>query len=319
MAKLWRITLWRIARQGRYGWLALVLCGLLLASCGSASIIPPTTYTPTSNALPNFSHIFVIVMENNDYGNIIGSGDAPYINSLANSYGLATRYFAITHPSLPNYLALTGGSTFGVTTDCTDCFIKGTNIVDALEAGHKTWRAYMEDMPSPCYLGDSYPYAQRHDPFIYYDDIRTNPTRCANIVPLTQLASDLQGNALPDFVWITPNVCHDMHDCSVGKGDSWLASFVPTILTSSAWKHGGALFITWDEAESDNSGCCAFAAGGQVATLVISPLGKAHYTSATPYDHYSLLRTICMAWNLNPPGNAASPDTAAMTDFFTRG
>lgn len=304
------------------GWFLVVLCGLLLASCGSGStgsVIPPTTYTPQSGALPNFSHVFVIVMENKSYGDIIGNGDAPYINSLAQTYGLATRYFAIGHPSLPNYLALTGGSTFGVTSDCTDCFVQGNNIVDALEGGHKTWHAYMEDMPSPCYLGNSAPYAQKHDPFIYYDDIRTNPARCANIVPLTQLTSDLQSNTPPDFLWITPNLCHDMHNCSVSDGDTWLASFVPTILASSAWKQGGVLFITWDEGEADNSGCCGFAAGGHIVTLVISPLGKAHFTSATPYDHYSLLRTICAAWKLTPPGDAASPDTPAMTDFFTKG
>lgn len=313
----------RVASRARWGvWGLGVLLALLLAACGgggAASILPPTTYTPQSGAVPNFSHIFVIVMENQSYGDIIGNSDAPYLNSLAKTYGLATESYGVTHPSLPNYLALTGGSTFGITSDCNDCFVQGTNLVDALDAGHKTWRAYMEDLPSTCYVGDSYPYAQKHDPFIYYDDIRTNPSRCANVVPLTQLSGDLQGSAVPDFVWITPNLCHDMHDCPVSQGDAWLASFVPTILASPAWKQGGALFLTWDEGENDNSGCCAYATGGHVVTLVISPLGKPHYTSATPYDHYSLLRTICAAWNLTPPGKAAAPETAAMGDFFTKG
>lgn len=296
----------------------LVMVGvLLLAACGG-NILPSQGYTPVPGALPSFSHIFVIVMENAEYDGIIGNRDAPYINSLVGTYGLATQYYAITHPSLPNYLALTGGDTFGVSSDCTDCFVSAPNLVDALEAGHKTWRAYMESMPSPCFLGDAYPYMQKHDPFIYFNDVRNNPTRCGNIVPLAGLAGDLSGGTVPDFVWITPNMCHDMHDCSVATGDTWLSQEVPLILASSAWKQGGALFITWDEGASLD-GCCSYASGGRVATLVISSRGKSRFQSATPHDHYSLLRTIADAWHLTEPGRAADPATAPLTEFFTAG
>jgi hypothetical protein len=314
--------------HARWSWFvtlaALAALALLTAACGSGAggaTVPAGTYTPAPHAVPAFSHVFVIVMENHSYGDVIGNtGEAPYINQLASSYGLATSYFAISHPSLPNYLALVGGDTFGVQSDCTNCFVNATNLVDVLEAGHKTWRAYMESMPSPCYVGDSYPYAQKHNPFVYFDDIRNNPPRCQNVVPLTGLQSDLSGNTAADFTWITPNLCNDMHDCSIKTGDTFLSQSVPQILASDAWKHDGALFITWDEGEGNNSnsGCCKYAAGGQVATLIISPLVKAGARSSTPYDHYSLLRTICDAWGLTPPAHANDPATPPITDLWQK-
>lgn len=306
-------------RRARLAVQVIALLALLITvgGCGggTGNVLPPTQYTPTQGALPAFSHVFVIVMENREYGDIIGSADAPYINKLASTYALATRYYAVSHPSLPNYLALVGGDTFGIQSDCTDCFVNAPNLVDALEAGHKTWRAYMGSMPSPCYVGDAYPYAQKHDPFMYFDDVRTNPRRCANIVPLTGLQSDLASGSMPDFVWITPNLCNDMHDCSTATGDSWLATWVPRILASDAWKSGGVLFVTWDEGTT-NDGCCQYATGGHVPMLVISPLAKPQYSSSVPYDHYSLLRTVADAWHLNEPGHAGSDATSPLTDMF---
>ena len=297
---------------------AALLCGLLtlLSACSAGGPQrPATTYVATPHALPSFSHVFVIVMENREYGDVIGSRDAPYLNTLARTYGLATASYAISHPSLPNYLALLGGDTFGIQSDCTTCYVQAPNLVDALEAGHKTWRAYMESLPSPCFVGDAYPYAQKHDPFIYFDDIRTSADRCQRIAPLAQLQSDLAGAQAPDFVWITPNLCSDMHDCTTAQGDAWLASGVPRILASPTWREGGALFITWDEGTTDD-GCCQYTSGGHIATLVISPLGKPHYQSSAPYDHYSLLRTITDAWGLHEPGHAGSPATRPLVDFF---
>ena len=149
-------------------------------------------------------------MENKAYGQIVGSSQAPYFNSLASRYALATNYHAVTHPSLPNYLAMTGGSTFGIASDCTTCWINATNIVDRIEASGRTWKAYQESMPSACFVGDSYPYAQKHDPFIYYNDIRNNAARCSRIVPYSQLGSDLGAAATtPAFGFITPNMCND--------------------------------------------------------------------------------------------------------------
>ena len=164
--------------------------------------------TPVTSTIPSFDHIFVIVMENHSSSEIVGAADAPYINELVATYGLAANYTAVAHPSLPNYLALTGGDTFGVTTDCTDCFQDAPNLAaDRLTPAGKTWRAYLESMPSAAYVGDAYPYMQKHNPFVYYDDIRTVPAEFANVVPYTQLATDLAApDTTPDFGWITPSM-----------------------------------------------------------------------------------------------------------------
>jgi phosphatidylinositol-3-phosphatase len=156
-------------------------------------------------------------------------------------------------------------------------------------------------------------YRQKHNPFIYYDDIRTNPARCANIVPFTQLAQDLEANALPNFVWITPNMCNDSHDCPASASDSWLKTWVPQILATPAGKDRGALFITFDEGDNAISAGTTLA-GGRIATLVLSPLGKPAYRSSIAYSHYALLRTIEEAWNL-PPLNEAR-HAQPMSDFF---
>src|SRR4029079_19173225 len=135
-----------------------------------------------------------------------------------------------THPSLPNYIALTSGDTFGISSNCTSCFLNKPNITDQVEAASKSWKAYMESMPSPCFIGDSGSiYRQKHNPFIYYDAIRTNPARCNRIVPCTQFASDIQSGALPNYVWITPNMCNSGHDCGIDKADGWLKQSVPQI------------------------------------------------------------------------------------------
>lgn len=268
-------------------------------------------------AVPAFSHVFVIVMENNEYGNIIGSGAAPYINSLARSYGLATNYYAASHPSLPNYLALTAGSTFGITSDCTTCYVNATNIADQVEASGRSWKAYMEDMPSACYTGASYGnYAMKHDPFMYYNDIRTNAARCAaHVVPFTQFSADMSSGNVPNFVWITPNMCDDMHDCGVSTGDNWLRNVVPTITGSAAFRNGGVLLITWDEG-STSAGCCGDTSGGHVATLVISPRSIPGYRSAVAENHYGLLRTVEDALRLSHLNAASWAGNVPLREYF---
>jgi phosphatidylinositol-3-phosphatase len=260
--------------------------------------------------VPPFDHIFIVIMENHGYDEIIGNPDAPFINQLAGRYGVATNYAAVAHPSLPNYLALTGGDTFGVTTDCTDCFQQDPNLVtDRIAPSGRTWRAYMQSLPAPGYLGDAYPYMQKHDPFVYYDDLRTDQAQLANVVPFSQLAADLTAaETTPAFGWITPDMLNDMHDGTVAQGDAWLSSQIPALLTSAAWtRHRSLLVITWDE--NDN------APGNQVATLVIADGVPAGFRTAVAYNHYSLLRTIELAWGLAPL-TRNDADAAIMSDFF---
>jgi acid phosphatase len=281
---------------------------------------PPRSAPPAAaTAVPSFSHVFVIVMENHEYNSVIGNPAAPYTNGLVANYGLATNYFAASHPSLPNYLALTAGSTFGIASDCTTCFVSATNIADQVEGSGRSWKAYMEDMPVPCYMGaSSGNYAMKHNPFMYYNDIRNNTARCAaHVAPFTQFWVDMNSGQVPDFVWITPNMCNDTHDCPVGTGDAWLHSVVPAITRSAAFRNGGALFITWDEGSS-NAGCCSGSWGGHVATLVIAPNATPGYRSAVAENHYGLLRTIEDGFHLGHLGAAGWASNLPLREYFRR-
>ena len=290
-----------------------------LTACGGGSVLPTQhrASPPARLAAGPPAHVAVIVMENHDFGDIIGSRSAPYVNSLARRYALATGMYAITHPSLPNYLALTGGSTFGISSDCTDCTVGATSLVDQLAGAHISWRAYMDDLPAPCFTGASAgDYAKKHDPFAYYPRIASNRSRCASIVPLTRLSADERTGALPRFVWITPNLCHDTHDCAVSTGDSFLARLVPPLLRSLG--PDGLLFLTWDEGSSD-AGCCRLASGGHIVTIVAGPGAHRHATLALPTDHYSVLQTIEDLLGLRRLRGAACACTPSLEPLLARG
>jgi phosphatidylinositol-3-phosphatase len=285
----------------------------VLAGCGgqqSSSEPKPLTGPPSKT-----SHVVVIVMENKEYKDIVGSPKAPYVNELLRSAALATASYGVTHPSLPNYLALTGGDTFGIHSDCRECHVKASNLVDQLERARISWKAYMEAMPAPCFRGDSGAYVKNHNPFMYYDDIAADPSRCAKVVPFEQLRADYRTGHLPTFVWITPDLCHDTHDCSVAGGDRWLSGVVPALVR--ALGPNGMLFLTWDEGTSDK-GCCRIARGGRIATIVAGPTTRAGARSAVPYDHYSLLRTVEESLGLRPLREAACPCTQTMNALFGR-
>lgn len=253
-----------------------------------------TKKSPITNNPLLIDHIVIIMMENKSYNEIVGSAYAPYINSLIRKYSFADNYFAISNPSLPNYIVLIGGSTFNITNDCTDCFIDSFNLIDQLENVSKTWKAYMEDMPSSCFIGNSGKYAQKHNPFIYFNNIRNNPKRCQNIVPYTIFQSDIKTIVTtPNIAFISPNLCNDMHDCPVNTGDNWLAKNVPDILNSPAFtKKKSLLVITWDEGEKSGD--------NQVLTIFIGNTVKQGFISHVRYTHYSLLKTIENVWNISP-------------------
>ena len=264
---------------------ALVLSTCLLASCtpkahptakatpSRSSIPSPVAASPSPEPSPtlNPTHVFVIVMENRSYAQVVGHG---YIAQLAARYGVATDYHGVSHPSLPNYLAMTSGSTWGIADDGFHALPAGGLGAQLSSAGIE-WRAYMDGMNDGCFKS-RYPYALKHNPFAYYGS--TCPSQ---VVPFTQFAGDMSGT-VPQFVWITPDLCHDGHDCSNTVADAWLMQTVPTILGSSAWEDGGVLLITWDEGEDS---------ANSVLALVIRQDPLIH-SSAKPYDHYSLLATI---------------------------
>ncbi len=284
-------------------------------SAGSAQSAPTAPAPPGATAsAPVLQHIVVIVDENKPATAIIGDTDAPYLNELARSGALATRYSAVTHPSLPNYLALTSGTTGGITTDCNppggSCLVTGPNLAAELDRAGRSWKMYAESMPAPCTTTNTALYAVKHNPFLYFPSVTAQPAYCASHdVPYTQFGTDLaSATTLPDFAFISPNLCNDMHDCSVAAGDAWLHANVSRILASPAFTtQRSLLVVTFDEGDaSDNTVACVFA----------GPAARAHTVSNAPYTHYSLLRTIEEAWGLNPlTGDDAA--ATAMTPLLT--
>jgi phosphatidylinositol-3-phosphatase len=271
----------------------VVLVALLVSGCGGASAVATVPQTaPPSVKVPDFTHVVLVVFENHEMSSIAGNPDAPTFNALARRYAALTDYTAVTHPSLPNYLALVSGSAQGISSDCTNCIVPARSLADTLVAAGKTWKTYAEDLPYPGFTGGSAGrYAKKHDPFLYFRDVADSRARRSRVVPFTRLRRDLAADRLPDFSLVVPNLCDDMHDCSVATGDAWLKAHVVPLLHSRELR-GGVVFVVFDEGTSDVGG------GGQVEALALGPMVRhgSRFTKAT--NHYGLLRTIEDAWGL---------------------
>jgi phosphatidylinositol-3-phosphatase len=272
------------------------------------TFIPPSPSPTVVSFVPNFSHIVFIVFENREFGSVVDNPKMPYFNELAKEYTLLTQHYAVIHPSLPNYIALMGGDTFGIKTNAEDQSVDAVSFPDLVEQSGRTWKTYQEDLPEPCFEGSTSTYAKKHNPFIYFAPIRTDTARCnRTIVPLTELYTDLAQNTLPDFVFITPNICNDAHDCSLDIADQWLRKLNVKLLDYLN-KSGEPylMLITFEEGQG-NSSCCGLPAkaGGRVPTVLVSPQVKAGFQDDTQYTHYSVLKTISEAWGLPYLGKAA--------------
>jgi phosphatidylinositol-3-phosphatase len=245
----------------------------------AAMTLPGAGVLANSSANANLKHVFVIMLENHSQSTVIGDANAPYITSLAHTYGMAADYYGVTHPSLPNYVAAISGSNWFVQTDDPSVRFSNENLVDQLESHGKTWAAYMEAMPANDKLTDYWPssanalYASKHNPFVLFDDIRNNPSRMANVKPYSDFAGDLASGNVADFVWISPDQCNDMHGgvygpidghpettCPYGsavddpndaslkqKADAFVQAAVHAIMSSKAWTGNSAIFILTDE------------------------------------------------------------------------
>ena len=295
----------------------LAACGLAagvtyaLSPAASASGPCGSTATP-----PTYRHVIWIWMENHSYTDIIGNtSQAPYINTLATSCGLASNYHNVSHPSLPNYLGATSGLTGSQLpalsyTDCNPSPICHTSAASIFGQG-ETWKAYQESMPSNCDTYNSGEYAARHNPPAFY----TTLSGCASRdVPYTQLGTDLASNSLPAFSFITPNLIDDMHDGTIAQGDTWLAHNLPVILNSPEYHAGTtAVFITWDEGSGGYpvEDCDSNTTDGscRVPTIVVSPSTPAGTSSGTFFNHYSLLGTTEQLLGLPKLDQAASNPT----------
>jgi hypothetical protein len=267
--------------------------------------------------------VFTIVMENHSSGQILGSSDAPFINSLAAQGAVAAGYHdAYVHPSEPNYLWMVAGENFGILDDNdpgpSNTIASESHLADQIEAAGLTWRAYEEDMGLPCGLQSQNRYAAKHDPFVYFSDINgwdgtqfvPGPRCTQHVVDHTQLDADIAAGALPSYVFITPDLDHDMHDGTVAQGDAWLASEVPKILATDAYQHGGVLFLLWDEGANS---------GDDPPFLGVSPNITAGTVSQTTYDTSSFLLTVEKMLGLQALPCSTNPGAVApMSDLFSQ-
>jgi phosphatidylinositol-3-phosphatase len=262
----------------------MLLCALL---AGRATAAAP---------VPAFAHVVVIVFENKESSSVLGNRAAPTFNSYGRRYAKLTRYYGVTHPSLPNYFALVSGSTQGITTDCTDCVVDGKSLADTVEASGRTWKTYAEGLPAPGFLGPfNGRYAKKHNPFAYFRGIADDPARRARLVPLSQLGRDVRAGALPSFSLVVPDLCHSMHDCSVAVGDAWLRSQIVKFVKFP----NTVVFVVFDEGSTSIGG------GGHMAALAIGRAVRpgSRFTRVT--GHYGILRTIEQAWGLPLLGRSA--------------
>jgi len=251
----------------------------LLAVVGLVGSAPP---------VPRLDHVVVIVFENKERGQVLGSGDAPAFDRLAARYADLTSYHALTHPSLPNYLAFVSGSTQGITDDCTDCRARGTSIGTSLTRAGRSWAAYAEGFPS------SPRFAKKHMPFLYFAG------QSSHVRPLSAFDAKLP----PAYSFVAPDLCSDAHDCSIATADRWLARFVPPLLLLPRT----AVFVVFDEGATDEGG------GGHVAAIVAGSAVRSHSSSAQPAGHYVLLRTVEDALGL--PHLGASARARALTGIW---
>ena len=353
-------------------------CGLLLPFGGAALSADGHRPTPQDLAVPRYSHIFVIVEENKGHGDIMGNANAPTINALAKTYGNATHFDAETHPSEPNYVAMIGGSTYGIRDD--DAYyckphVKRASCHDTDDAGYPnhtidrpnlgtqlvdarlTWKNYNESLPAPGSLAvvatDPHApgisshvpvYASKHSGFINFASVQNDPKRAEHLVGFDQLSRDLKSGNVPNFAFVIPNLCNEMHgagplsgapwDCSylntsklIARGDAHVKSIVAEIMGSSVWKStaNAAIVITFDEDEDrGKEACCgndpadpANSGGGRIPTVVITNHGPRGAVDSTPYSHYALLRTIEDAFGIHTYlERASAPGVVPMLPLF---
>ena len=313
----------------------VVVAPLLAAATLALSCVAlaRTTVRQESEWARSYDHIFVIVEENEESSSVIGNtASAPAINQLAHLYGRATSYFGVIHPSEGNYVALTDADSHGVTDDnlyTTHQFINPT-LVDGLNGAGLSWKGYFQNLPSPGFLGACYPgtggnclYASKHNGFLNFTQILANPGELVKLVPDTVLHDDLISGSVPNYSFIVPDQCHDMHGLSscpdeqtnIKVADDYLRAIVDDIMGSPTWQQGtNAIVITFDEG-STNAGCCAAnPGGGQILTIVITNHQNAPIEDGTPFNHYSLVATIEKAFGIPCTQNACDAASVSTMD-----
>ena len=307
-------------------WFAAGCGGGAVSASGSTAAATPTptpilTPSPMPTPFPAADHVFLVLLENHAFNQVIGSPFMPYLNSLAAQHSLATNYFANTHPSIGNYFMLTTGN-IETNNDAFTGTVSSDSIPRAFAAAGKTWKAYMESLPSVGYTGgDVYPYFKHHNPFAYMTDVLGSSAETANLVPFTQLSSDLTAGTLPSFGFIAPNAEDDAHDCPTGgsacldtakltAADNWLKTHIDPLIHSPTLANS-VFIIVFDESLDVD----VINGGGQVAMVMAGSHVKAGFKSTTLYQHQSTLRLVLDLLGVaDHPGDSATAPT--MQEFF---
>lgn len=312
--------------------LLTLLMAAVIAIGGTGTTHGQAANTAATPVVPHYDHIFLMVLENHGFAQIIGNTAAPNINKLANTYGLATSYFSVADPSEPNYVAMLGGNFFGIADD--NAYYLNTvnkpSLMSQMDTANLSWKGYLQSMPYAGYRGLCFPvkcsgvpdldplYSSKHNGIVNFDSIQDSDSEFAKMGPLEQLNDDLASGNLPNFGYVIPDECNDMHgapsNCIDGGnpgdpqdqqlvtfGDAFVGKTVAQITAASFWTKGNnAIVITFDQgADGDTGGCCDANPGtGLVATIVIANNGPRGLKDPTPYNHYSLLQTFQDAFGL---------------------
>ena len=307
----------------RLGWILLLAISSLLIGCrGTVSIAADPS--PIQNKIPADSRprVYLVMFENQEFEKLIGNPNAPYINSLASQYAVATNFYANTHPSIGDYFMLTTGDV--VTNDLYYGQIyQGDNLARLLGQQGITWKAYLESLPSVGYTKDqAYPYVKSHNPFAYFSDIHELPEQANSMVSLDQLGKDIASSSLPSFVYIVPNQQDNMHDCPPSMqtctnndkelwGDKWLKQTIAPILAQPSFQKNGLMIIAWDESwDNDNRH-----GGGHIPVILVGPNVKPGYQGNNFLQHEAILRLMCEVLQV-PTSLGAAATAPSMDDFL---
>lgn len=269
---------------------------LSLVAAGAAL----TAAAPTTGKW--FDHVMLIQFENHSDKEVIKD---PNFDKYRQKGRSLDNYFAVAHPSQPNYIAQIGGDTLGVTGDGTFNLAQ-KSLVDLLEAKDISWKGYMEDYPGNCFAGNQDRYVRKHNPFISFDLVRNNATRCAKIVASTQLDTDMKNGGFPQFSFFSPNLDNDAHDTTIAYGGKWLDTFLTARL--SQFPANSLIVVSWDEDD--------YTEANQILVFLLDPKGTLFTVGSkdtTPYNHYSFLATVEQNWNL---GNLGRKDATATVFNF---
>lgn len=291
-----------------------IMCSILVSAAMSVS---------AAAQVPPSAHVVLVMEENHGFSQIIGNSAMPYLNSLAQKYGLAVNYYANTHPSIGNYFMLSTGQII-TNNDSYTGTVTANNFVRAALTGGISWKAYAESLPHSGYLGgDVYPYSRHHNPATYLSDVLNSSTEKYNVVPFSEFSQDLNNHTLPRFSFVIPNLHNNMHDCPAGMStctdaqkaaaaDYWLKTKIAPLLSSPDFQQSGLLIITWDEGKTTDT----THGGGRVATVLVGPKVKRGYRSSYFYQEQSLLKTILKALGSSVTAPGSASNAPAMSDFF---